>query len=368
MIPQAPKNPLAVVAITKNGRNLAHALQMKLKEVDVYISSKLAKGDEQEHGMILYAQSTRELLQQIFKRYRGVILLFSLGAGVRMLASLLEDKKKDPCVVVVDNGGRFAISVLSGHLGGGNELTIKVANAIGAIPVITTASDVQETLAVDLLGREFGWELEDSQHMTAVSAAVVNEDPVAIVQESGERNWWKYDSDLPCNLTCFSFLEGATKGEASTAIIISHRILPEISYFKKVVVYRPKVIVLGIGCNRGTSADEIEQVIDETLEQLLLSKKSVKAIASIDLKKDEEGLIKVTNKNRWIFHTYSAKELNQVPVSKRSETVYQYTGAYGVSEPAAKRYSMNDECLLTKKKSGNVTISVALIEHRLGKE
>jgi cobalt-precorrin 5A hydrolase len=368
MIPLVPKNPFAVIAITKNGRDLAHSLQIKLKEVDVYIARKLEKGNEPELGIRLFDYSTRELLSQTFKQYRGVILLFSLGAAVRMLASLVENKKEDPCVVVVDNSGRFAISVLSGHLGGGNELTHKVANAIGATPVITTASDVQETMAVDLLGREFGWELEDSGHVTAVSAAVVNEEPVAVIQESGERNWWKYDKDLPNHLACYSVLDEAKKGKATSAIIITHRILPEDPYFTKNVVYRPKVVVLGIGCNRGTPAEEIEQVIDETLDELHFSKKSVKAIVSIDLKKDEEGLIRVTDKYQWVFHTFSADTLNQVTISKRSETVYQYTGAYGVSEPAAKCYSMNDQLVLTKKKSGNVTISVALMDHRLGRE
>jgi cobalt-precorrin 5A hydrolase len=368
MIPLAPTHPFAVIAITKHGQELARTLRKKLKEVDIYCACKLAKGDEEELGIHLYEQSTRELLTQLFVHYQGIILLFSLGAAVRMLASLIVDKKKDPCVVVVDNNGRFAISVLSGHLGGGNELTKKVAEALGALPVITTASDVQDTLSVDLLGREFGWEWEDSQHVTAVSADVVNEEIVAVVQESGEKSWWKQDRNLPKHIVCYSSLDEAHKGAARSAIIITHRILPDEWCFKQAVVYRPKVIVLGIGCNRGTCAEEIEQVINETLMELSFSKKSVKAIVSIDLKKDEVGLIKVAESNQWEFHTYTASELNQVSISKRSETVYRYTGAYGVSEPAAKCYSKNDELILTKKKSGNVTISVALIEQGLGRE
>jgi len=366
MIPLAQtsiKNPFAVIAITKHGVTIARKLQEDFKKVDVYYASKLARGDEQQLGIQLFEGGVRETLSYCFKQYKGIILVFSLGAVLRILAPLLEDKKKDPCVVVIDNCAKFAISVLSGHLGGGNELTTQVANVLGAIPVITTASDVQETIAVDLLGKDFGWEWETAEHLTAVSAAVVNEEPVAIIQESGERNWWQKTEPLPPNLGIYPTVKAGILSQSPTAIIITHRILTheEDRFFNQVVVFRPKVIVLGIGCNRGTSSQEIEQVIDETLQELSLAKKSVKAIVTIDIKKDEVGLLKVCEDHQWDFQTYPAEELNHVPISKRSDTVYRYTGAYGVSEPAAKLYSNNDQLLLIKKKSGNVTISVGLI-------
>jgi cobalt-precorrin 5A hydrolase len=127
------------------------------------------------------------------------------------------------------------------------------------------------------------------------------------------------------------------------------------------VLYRPKVIVLGIGCNRGTSMEEIEKVIQDTLNELQFSIKSVKAVCSIDLKKDEEGIIAVTQKYNWDFTCFSADELNHVQIDLPSETVYKFTGAYGVSEPAARLYSGAQTLAMTKKKSGNVTISVAII-------
>lgn len=130
------------------------------------------------------------------------------------------------------------------------------------------------------------------------------------------------------------------------------------------VLYRPKVIVLGMGCNRGTSAEEIEAVIKETLDELQFSIKSVKALATIELKKDEAGLIAVCEKYGWPFVWYSPEELNKVEISDPSETVFKFTGAYGVSEPAAKLYAGVDELVLTKKKSGNATISVALMPYR----
>ncbi|AKS37581.1 cobalamin biosynthesis protein CbiG [Anoxybacillus gonensis] len=357
----------AVVAITKHGVHIARKLHDRLPHAHIYYADKFAQGDEHEKGIYLFSGNVRLLLPQLFSTYRGLILIISLGAVVRMIAPLLKDKKTDPAVVVIDDKAEHVISVLSGHLGGANELTKKVANLLGARPVITTASDVQQTIAVDLFGRSFGWEWENENHLTPVSAAVVNEQHVAIVQESGERNWWTYDTPIPSNIRQYASIAEALEAKPDAALIVTHRLLEkeEEAILQNGVLYRPKVIVIGIGCNRGTSAEEIEHVIDETLQQLRFSMKSVKALCTIDLKKDEEGLLAVANKYKWPLIFYTPEQLNAVPIDEPSETVFRYTGAYGVSEPAAKRYSGQNKLVLTKKKSGNVTISVALWE---GKE
>ncbi|HHY67902.1 MAG TPA: cobalamin biosynthesis protein CbiG, partial [Alicyclobacillus sp.] len=166
--------PYAAVAITKHGVELAWRTAEGLGGVDVYYSEKFdlrAAGGAQEGETFSsfwatpFSGSVRELLQDGFHRYEGWILFISLGAVVRMIAPVLRDKKTDPAVVVVDDAGRFAISVLSGHLGGANRLAERVAEVLGAQPVITTASDVGRTIAVDLLGRSFGWTLADDRHV-----------------------------------------------------------------------------------------------------------------------------------------------------------------------------------------------------------
>ncbi|MGJ7034379.1 cobalt-precorrin 5A hydrolase [Anoxybacillus eryuanensis] len=354
----------AVVAITKHGVEIARKLYDQLPHAHVYYTDKFAKGDEAKKGIHLFSGNVRFLLAELFSAYRGLILIISLGAVVRMIAPLLKDKKTDPAVVVIDDKAEHVISVLSGHLGGANELTRKVANLLGARPVITTASDVQQTIAVDLFGRSFGWEWENENNLTPVSAAVVNEQHVAIVQESGERNWWTYDTPIPSNIRQYASIAEALEAEPDAALVVTHRLLEkeEEAILQNGVLYRPKVIVIGVGCNRGTSAEEIERVICDTLQQLRFSMKSVKALCTIDLKKDEEGLLAVANKYKWPLIFYTAEQLNAVPIDEPSETVFRYVGAYGVSEPAAKRYSGQQQLVLTKKKSGNVTISIALWE------
>lgn len=358
------RRPYALVAITKHGVEMARKLQTDFPHVDLYYMSKFARGDEQERHIQLFTGTVRLLLPALFKQYKALILIISLGAVVRMIAPILVDKKKDPAVLVVDDKGEHVISVLSGHIGGANALTHEVAAVMGARAVITTASDVQKTIPVDLFGARFGWVWDSEEKLTPVSAAVVNEEPVAIVQETGEKNWWMHDTPMPPSLTVYSSTEQAIFAKPNASLIITDRLLrsDEQVLLENGVVYRPKSLVIGMGCNRGTSVEEVEDVIVTTLKELNLSIKSVKALASIDLKKDEEAFKQVTAKYGWEFVVFTPAELNEIPLSNPSETVYKYTGAYGVSEPAAMRYAKAKSLLLEKKKSGNTTISVARIQ------
>lgn len=355
--------PYALVAITKHGVEHARQYAEKFPYVDVYYMSKFARGDEAEKNIQLFEGTVRLLLPALFKQYKAMILIISLGAVVRMIAPILVDKKKDPGVLVVDDKGQFVISVLSGHIGGANALTNEFAQAIHATPIVTTASDVQKTIPVDLFGARYGWIWDSEEKLTPVSASVVNEEHVAIVQETGEQNWWMHDAPMPETLKIYASTKEAIAAKPHATLLITDRLIEEDEQvlLENGVIYRPKSLVLGMGCNRGTSAEEIDQVINDTLAQLKLSKKSVKAIATIDLKKDEQGFLQVTAQNNWQFITYSPAQLNEMPLQNPSETVFKFTGAYGVSEPAALRYAKATDWILEKKKSGNVTISVARI-------
>lgn len=333
---------------------------------DVYYMSKFERGDEQERGIQLFEGSVKLILPDLFKQYNGIILFISLGAVVRMIAPILVDKKVDPAVVVIDDRGEHVISVLSGHLGGANELTRHVAAVLGARAVITTASDVQGTIPVDMFGRELGWVVDSFDKATPVSAAVVNEEPVALIQETGERNWWRYDKPVPVHIKVYASTAEALQEPFNAALVVSDRLLEpeeEEQLLSNGVLYRPKSLVLGIGCNRGTALEELEAGVLDTLKELRLSVKSVRNIATIDLKKDEEGLLALCAKYGWELVTYTPSELNTVQLPNPSETVFKYTGAYGVSEPSALLSSGADHWLLEKKKSGNMTLSVARVSY-----
>ncbi|MMZ45774.1 cobalamin biosynthesis protein CbiG [compost metagenome] len=359
-------NPFAAVAITKHGVEMVRNLGANFPGTDVYYMSKFERGDEQERGIQLFEGSVKLILPDLFKQYNGIILFISLGAVVRMIAPILVDKKVDPAVVVIDDRGEHVISVLSGHLGGANELTRHVAAVLGARAVITTASDVQGTIPVDMLGRELGWVVDSFDKATPVSAAVVNEEPVAFIQETGERNWWRYDKPVPAHIKVYASMAEALQESFNAALVVSDRLLEpeeEERFLSNGVLYRPKSLVLGVGCNRGTALEELEAGVLDTLQELRLSVKSVRNIATIDLKKDEEGLLALCAKYGWELMTYTPSELNTVQLPNPSDTVFKYTGAYGVSEPAALLSSGADHWLLEKKKSGNMTLSVARVSY-----
>jgi cobalt-precorrin 5A hydrolase len=358
---------LALIAITKHGIRHAEALKAALPGSELWVSEKqkpLAPGADGAFATI------KDFTAQAWGAYEGLVYVVSLGAVVRTIAPFLKSKDEDPAVVVVDDAGRFAISVLSGHVGGANALTEQVAGALGALAVVTTASDVRSTIAVDILGRELGWTLEDKANVTPVSAAVVNEKPVAFVQECGERNWWTRPGPLPPNIRLFENLDEARVAGAFDAwLVVSDRateVLEEElgANWARSVVYRPKTLCLGMGCDAGTDAEEAWELLRSSFEEEGLSLKSVAALASIDLKQGEDALLKVADMLgvRPVF--FSREQLNAKGVrSPANPVVEKYTGAVGVSEPSAMLAAGADELVLPKRKSKRATLAVARKPH-----
>jgi len=191
---------VSILAITKNGINIGTKLKEIFPSWDLFAPSKFS--DERQINW--YDEPTSEKIIQLFKNNNAIICIFSLGAVIRLIAPHLKDKKNDPAVLVIDDKANFVISVLSGHLGGANELTNTIAEKINATPVVTTAADVNKTIAVDLLGRNFGWKIEDDVNVTKVSAYMVNEEKIGVFQDAGEVNWYE---KLPSNVQIYKSLE-----------------------------------------------------------------------------------------------------------------------------------------------------------------
>jgi len=242
---------VAVVAITRHAITLAGKVVAALPDARLHVPEKfLADAERCAPGAVVaYTGKTGDELGRLFGAVEGIVAIFSLGALVRLIAPHLKSKETDPAVVVLDEEGRFAIPMLSGHLGGANALAGRLAVALGATPVLTTASDVRETLAVDLLGRELGWTFEASHEaLVHASAAVVNDEPVALVQEAGNPDWWTRHANgrrgpLPANLTRFDRLEDVDPARYAAVLIVTQRALPA-NYADalagRCVIYRPQ--------------------------------------------------------------------------------------------------------------------------------
>lgn len=279
------------------------------------------------------------------------------GIVVRLIAPLLAGKDKDPAVVVMDDGGKFAIALLSGHLGGANELARRCAYLTGAREVITTATDANDLPSFDMLAKEQGWVIDDLTRVKILNSLLLEEAEIAVVDPTGRvRPWFHGRGRLSFHDT---FVE-ALQSPASGYLFITNRQLPTQVQSTKLLVLRPRNLVLGIGCNSGTTAEEIEAVVCANLKRLFLSIKSIKEIASATAKQGEVGLLAFAAKFAVPLSFYESAELNAVAVpTPASIHVLAAIGATGVAEPAALLASGGGFLLLKKVKSGNVTLAIA---------
>jgi cobalt-precorrin 5A hydrolase len=234
---------VAIIAITRHGIALGGRVVAALPGATLHAPARFHAEAKHAAGAAAhgYEGSTGMHLKALFGQYQALVCIVSLGAVVRLIAPLLADKKSDPAVLVLDEAGRFAIPVLSGHIGGANALAERLAGELGATAVLTTASDARATLSVDLLGREFGWRIEaPKETLTRACAAVVNDEAVAIVQEAGERHWWQRPTPLPANLHLAYDLAAIDPARYAAILWISRRPLPRDAAFAgKLVAYRP---------------------------------------------------------------------------------------------------------------------------------
>jgi cobalt-precorrin 5A hydrolase len=282
-----------------------------------------------------------------------------------MVAPHLVDKKSDPAVIVIDDRANYVISALSGHLGGANALTKLVASFLGARPVITTAADVNETIAVDLVGREFGWEIENFDNVTRTSAFMVNEEKIAVYQDAGDRNWWQ--GQLPKNVTLVDSIDKARSPDFKAALVITDRAVdPEVA--AKSIVYRPKTLVVGIGLHWDTSRETIESGVMAVFNEKGLALKSVRNIASVDRGARVKGLDEFAAQHGMPVHIYKKEDLAKVEVPNPSQAVQKFEGTASVSEASAILDSKGELVVQKQKFPPNLTVAVCRVAATAGQQ
>lgn len=314
-------------------------------------------------GAIAFDLPLRPLIARLFLERRGLVVALPVGAVVRLIAPYVGDKRTDPAVVCVDEAGRFAVSSLSGHMGGGDALAALVADAIGATAVITSASYALGTIAVDMLGSEFGWRVEAvSGALTRAAAAVVNGEPVGVYQDAGELNWRDTGEPLPSNIHICETVEGLAG--FGTALIITDRTdalgrmgaaLPA-----TLAIYRPRTLAVGVGCRRGADAAEVEALLRDTFAAAGLSTASIRCIATAEVKRDEAAIRLLGERLGVPVRFYGGDALNAMPGPSAS-AAQRLLGIVGVAEPAALLASNGGDIVVRKVKSAAATVAVARI-------
>lgn len=336
---------LAVISFTRRGENVCEKLMDAMNVAGVECRGYTGrKTGNTNLALQTVSGSLSEWIGQQFAACDGLIFIGAAGIAVRLIAPYLKDKLTDPAVIVVDEAGQFAISLLSGHVGGANRLTEWTAEILNAVPVVTTASDVRGRTAIDVWAVEHGLLLTDQILAKEIAAAILEGETIG------------YFSDYPIPQPEGTGYEADVVHRLNVWVTCRMQEAPGI--FLRLI---PKKLILGIGCRRGTPGNVIETAVRETLEEHHLDIRGVSEAASIDLKKDEAGLLETAAGLGIPFSTYSSEELAAVQGDfSESGFVRQVIGVGNVCERSALCCAGTGGRLIVKKQVHNgVTVAVA---------
>lgn len=351
---------IIIISVTKQGTRLA----VRLADVLGSDVSVPVKYSAEASGARLYSSPVVEEVRMCWA-YRKLILVMPAGVAVRAIAPLLQDKHSDPAVVCLDEAGRSIIPLLGGHQAGANDLARRIAPFTGGHAAVTTASDVQHKPALDLLG-DRRWHIDPGSALTHASARLVNEDCVGVYVEpvlqahcrSDLETLWPLDNVVPvCTL------EALGDPAYKAGLIVSHRTLPieHTHLLSKCVLYRPRVLVAGIGCRRGVAADDLYANLLETCTLSGLSADSLKMLASVDIKHDEAGLAELATRLQLPLVLIGRDKLQDLDSRAFSPSAAQdRLGIPGVAEPCAVLAGGGGELLVPKRVFAASTVAIAL--------
>lgn len=316
---------LAVWTVTRGAGLNGVEIKNKIEGIDVFTLSKFKIDNS------IQMENFTEELNEAFNKYDGHIFIMATGIVIRKIASLIKSKDVDPAVVVIDEGMNFVISLLSGHLGGANDLTQNLHEIFGLVPIITTSSDVTGKIAVDTLSQKLKCNLKSLEAAKKVTSLIVDGKNVEL--------------SLPKNI-CNENPEGV--------VVISNKENLE------VVHLYPENLVIGIGSRRGIEKEKVYEFLIETLEKHNLSLKSIKHFATVDLKADEKGIIETARELGKELKIVSREEILTVEdMFHGSEFVKKEIGVKAVSEPCAYLTSSKDgKFIEIKAKKDGMTISI----------
>jgi cobalt-precorrin 5A hydrolase len=338
----------AVFALTPQGAALARTLADGL-EADLFLPRGLAR-----EGSAVPFERLADCVAGCFSRYERHVFVAAAGIAVRVIAPHLKAKDRDPAVVVLDQEGRHAVSLLSGHLGGANELALEAARLTGGQAVITTATDTAGLPSADLLARDKGLYIENPNAVKTVNMAILRGETLQVF-DPDNRLGLRGGPDPGLDVR---FVEGEDEWDNR---------LPGIWVTWKAeepgpdrLLLRPRCLVAGVGCNRGTEKGEILDMILGTFNENGLSMQALACLATIEAKRDEAGLLETADELGVPLVFYTASQLENIDVPHPSGVVQKHMGVASVCEAAALLKTKGGRFLIPKIKRGNVTLAVAL--------
>lgn len=346
------KENIAIILVSASSRPLAEQIRQQYPAAEIY-----QKGSEVDNQAI---QSVEELTEKLFPKKSALLFIGAMGICVRCIAPVIKDKYTDPAVVCIDSTGKYVVPVLSGHIGGANELSRELAMLLNAEAVVTTQSDNTNLWALDTFSRLYGWHTTAQAHgleqelpakqMNACITAFVNRRPTALLLEIRDKGTEYLERTCPEHVSIFYKYEEIDPNRFDLLILVTpHRYETE----RSTLWFIPKVLHLGVGCRKDMQGDAnaLYAAIAEVMEKHHLSPKAIADVNTIDLKKCEPiltllayGVIECP------FRTYPADELKGIQVPNPSDRVREATQSSSVSEAAAIRGAEKGGLLIEKQK------------------
>jgi cobalt-precorrin 5A hydrolase len=356
---------IAVVAVTRRGVETALKIKKALDQAGLG-STVYAPKKYSPNGVTAINVNIADFFKDTYSKVDALVGVMATGIIIRAVAPLLESKLTDPAVLGVDVSGKFVISLLSGHLGGANQLTHIIADGISATPVITTASDSMGKLSADELAKTLHLSIQNPKSLVAVNSAIVNGDRVGVVLVGGVK------VSLG-GVGCFEVKEAKNIREArelisayDVGILIIEETVTETKFGKPVTILKPKRIVVGLGARKDTPADSITAAVDSALKQVHIPLSRVHRFATVDIKRTSKPMLDAVEKLGAPLEFLSVEALQSViydDLSPDSAMVQNKIGIGGVCERTALKIAgPNAKLILKKTKLNGVTVAVAEAE------
>ena len=373
---------IAILCITSNGRSLACKIKKSLNDGDIYfINNKrdenslddnevISKSLEEDVEIYTVKKRLKFFVEDIFDKYEYILFIMATGIVVRTIAPLVTSKFSDPAILVTDEKGSNIISLLSGHMGGANEMTLHISDLINSNPVITTATDINKKSSLDMIAKKLNGHIVNFRdNVLDVNAMLVNGDAVGLYID-GEynidtRGFTVLDNSKSLE-SSISSDEELKKINLNTIVVISNKENLQIDkYYEdkyRIIKVTPRDIVIGIGCRRDTESHLLQDSLEDFLIKNNIDINSIKEIGSIEVKKDEKSIIDLSENLNVPFRVLSVEEISQVDyLFEKSEWVKKSVGVYSVAEPVAHLLS-DGNVIIEKNKYKGITFSVGRLK------
>lgn len=341
---------IAIISFTDHGSKLNQKISRALSEMGCTCEAYAIERYADAYQLKPRKESLSDWTGKMFRTQEAILFISATGIAVRSIAPFVQHKAKDPAIVVMDEQGKFVISLMSGHLGGANELTGILAGITGAIPVITTATDVNDKFAVDVFARQNQLCISDIKKVRMISSGILDHKKIGFYSEVPVKG------QMPEELVMWEVEKGFREERGIAVSIYEKR-----EFYPQTLVLIPRTVAIGIGCRRGTSMEKIEEKVRKVLEKNGLSMRCIEQIASIDLKKEEEGILGFARKYQLDFVTFTAEELRKAEGDfSPSDFVKNVTGVDNVCERSAVLASESGALIQKKNAGDGVTVALAV--------